>query len=90
MLGVTEILCSCRLVLEGQKGKERCDSSRLEFLEKFSGNNFALWDAEGNTSGLLNRGDIAHFLLLKTLFAIYQKSREQSFWEVMDYFVLSG
>ena len=30
-------------------------SSRLEFLEKFSANNFALSGAEDNTSGLLNR-----------------------------------
>ena len=34
------------------------ESSRLEFLEKFSANNFALSDAEDNTSGPLNRGGI--------------------------------
>ena len=56
MLGVTEILCSFRLVLEGKTGKEIPESSRLEFLEKFSGNNFALSDAEDNTSNPLNRG----------------------------------
>ena len=39
ILGVTEILCSFRLVLEGKIGKEIPESSRLEFLEKFSGNN---------------------------------------------------
>ena len=32
------------------------ESIRLEFLEKFSANNFALSDAEDNNSGLLNRG----------------------------------
>ena len=37
-LGVTEILCSFRLVLEGKAGKEITKSSRLEFLEKFLGN----------------------------------------------------
>ena len=31
----------------------------LEFLEKFLANNFALTDAEDNTSGPLNRGGIA-------------------------------
>ena len=60
------------------------ESSRLDFLEKFSGNNFALSDAEDNTSGPLNRGDIADLPLLRTLLAIRQKSGEPSFWEVMD------
>ena len=36
-------------------GKKITESSRLEFLENFSGNNFALSDAEDNTSGSLNR-----------------------------------
>ena len=40
ILEVTEILCSFRLVLEGKTGKEIPESSRLEFLEKFSANNF--------------------------------------------------
>ena len=57
--------------------KEIPDSSRLEFLEKFSANNFALSDAEDNTSGLLNRGGI-DLPLLKTLLAICLKSREPS------------
>ena len=55
------------------------ESSRLEFLEKFLGNNFALSDAEYNTSGPLNRGGIADIPLLRTLLAICQKSRELSF-----------
>ena len=37
-LGSTGILCSFRLVLEGKKGKEIPESSRLEFLEKFCKN----------------------------------------------------
>ena len=45
-LGLTEILCSFRLVVEGKTGKEIPESSRLEFLEKFSANNFAISDAE--------------------------------------------
>ena len=53
ILGVTEILCTFRLVLKGKTGKEIPESSRLEFLEKFSANNFALSDTEENTSGLL-------------------------------------
>ena len=83
-----EILCSFRLVLEGKTGKEISESSRFEFLEKFLANNFALSDAEDNTSGPLNRGGIADLPLLRTLLAIRQKSREPSFWEVMDSFVL--
>ena len=46
IMGVIEILCSVQLVLEGKTGKEIPGSSRLEFLEKFSSNNFALSDAE--------------------------------------------
>ena len=67
---VTEILYSFRLVLEGKTGKEIPESSRLEFLEKFLANNFALSDAEGNTSGPLKRGGIADLLLLRALLAI--------------------
>ena len=52
---VTEILCCFKLVLEGKTVKEIPESSRLEFLEKFSANNFALSNAEDNTSGLLFR-----------------------------------
>ena len=52
ILGVTET-CSFRLVLEGKTGKEIPQSSRLEFLEKISANNFDLPDAEDNISVLL-------------------------------------
>ena len=88
MLGVMEIVCSFTLVLEGKIGKEIPVSSRLEFLEKFLANNFALSDAEDNTSGSLNKGGIADLPLLRTLSAIHQKSREPSFCEVIDSFVL--
>ena len=54
ILGVIEILCSLRFVLEEKTGKEIPKSSRLELLEKFSANNFALPDAEDNTSRPLN------------------------------------
>ena len=50
ILGVPEISCSFRLVLERKSGKEIPKSSRLEFLDKFLANNFALSDAEHNTS----------------------------------------
>ena len=46
ILGVTEILRSFKLVLEGKIGKEIPELSRLEFKEKFLANNFALFDAE--------------------------------------------
>ena len=64
---VTEIFCNFRVVLEGKTGKEIPKSSRLEFLEKFLVNNFALSDAEDDTSRLLNRGGVADLLLLRTL-----------------------
>ena len=65
ILGVIEILCIFRLVLGGKTGKEIPESSRLEFLEKILANNFALSEAEGNTSRLLNRGGIADLSLLR-------------------------
>ena len=46
-----------QLVPEGKTAKEIPESSRSEFLERFSANNFALSDAEVNTSGQLNRGE---------------------------------
>ena len=83
ILKVTEILCIFRLVLEEKMGNKIPESSRLEFLEKFLTNNFALSDAEDNTSGSLNRGGIANLPLLKTLLAICQKCQESRFWEVI-------
>ena len=81
ILEATEILHSFRLVLEVKTGREIPELSRLEFLEKFSANNFALSDAEDNTSGQLNRDlahlDIADLPLLRTLLAILQKSQSQ-------------
>ena len=73
-MGVAEILCSFRLVLEGKTGKEIPESSGLEIWEKCSTNSFALSDTEDNTSGPLNRGGIAYLPLLGTLLAIRQKS----------------
>ena len=70
ILGVTEILYSFRLALEKKTGKEIPDSSRLEFIERFSANNFTLLDAEDSTSGLLKRGGITNLPLLRTLLAI--------------------
>ena len=87
ILGVTEI-CHFRLVLEGKTHKEIPESSKLEFLEKFSANNFALSDAEDSTSRALNRGAKADLHLLRTQSAIRQKSQEPSFWELLDSFVL--
>ena len=55
ILGLSEILCSFRLVLEGKTGKKIPESSRLEILETFPANNFTLSDAEEDTSELLNR-----------------------------------
>ena len=86
ILGVTKI-CSFRLILNGKTGKSITESSRLEFLEKFSTNNFALSDAEDNTSGPSNKGSIEDLLLLRTLLAIHPKLQPPS-WGVMESFVL--
>ena len=83
ILGVTEILRSFRLVLEGEIGKKIPKSSRSEFLEKLLGKNFALFDAEDNISGSLNIGCIGDLPLLGTLLAIHQISQGASFCKVM-------
>ena len=88
ILGVTEILCRFKLVLEEKTGKQILELSRFDFFEKFSANNFTLSDAEDNTSGPLNRRGIVYLPLLRTLLAIRQKSQEPGLWEVMDSFVL--
>ena len=70
ILGVTEVLWSFRLDLEGKTGKEIPKSWRLEFSEKFLTSNFALSNADDNTSRLLNRGNrggLGDLPLLKTL-----------------------
>ena len=72
ILGVTEILCSFRLVLEGKTGEEIPESSKLA-------TSFALSEAEDNTSRLLNREGIVDLPLLRTILAILQKSREPHF-----------
>ena len=51
ILGDSQTLCSFKLVLEGKSGKEIPELSRLEFLGKFSANNFALSDAETTPPG---------------------------------------
>ena len=81
-------ICNFKLVLEGKTGKEIPESSRLEFLEKFLVNTFALSDIKDNTSGPLNRGGMVDLPLLRTLLAIRQKSRDPGFWEIMEPFVL--
>ena len=77
------ILFTIKLVLKGKTGKEIPESSRLEFFEQFSENNFILSDAEENISRLLHRGGIADLPLLRTLLAISQKSREPGFRGLM-------
>ena len=72
-LGVIEILCSFRLVLEGKRGKE-IRYLKITVLRSFQLDNFALLDAEDNTSGPLNTGGTADLPLVRTLLAICQKS----------------
>ena len=88
ILGVKKVLCSFRLLLDGETAKEIPESSRLEFLEKFLGNNFVLSDSQDNTSSLLNRGGIVDLTLLRTPLAIHHMSQELGFWEVTASFVL--
>ena len=59
-----------QLILKEKTDKEILESSILEFLQNFSAKHFALSDGKDNTSGLLNRGNIADLPLLRTLSAI--------------------
>ena len=68
-----------QLVLGWKKGKEIPKSLRLEFIEKFLANNFALSDAEDNTSELLNITGIADLLLLTTLIVTHHRSPKDRF-----------
>ena len=70
-------ICRLRLVLEGKKSKEIPALSRLELLEKFLMNIFALSDAECNTYGSLNRGSIANLPLFRTILAIHKSRKIQ-------------
>ena len=51
ILGVTEILCRFKLLLEGKAGKGIPESARSELLEKFLANNFVLSDTKDNPLG---------------------------------------
>ena len=59
--------------------KEIADSSRSEFLEKLSANNFALSDAEGNTSGWLNGRGITDLPLFRTPLPFFRSLESQFF-----------
>ena len=59
IMGVMEILCNFRLVIEGKTGKESPKLSIFELLEKFLANYLALSDAEDNTFAPLNREGMA-------------------------------
>ena len=74
--------------ISSRTGKEMPESLRLEFIEKFSGNNFALSDVQDNTSGPLRREGTEDSPSLRTLLAIRQTSGGPSLWEVMDSFAL--
>ena len=90
ILRVTEILCSFRLVLQEKTGKEIPESSRIQSLEKVFSNQLALSDAKYIILRLLNRGGIVDLPLLRIILAIYQKSLEPSFREVIYFASLTA
>ena len=65
ILGVTEILCSLKLVPERKTGKEMPESLMLEFLETCSGSNLDLSGAQDNTPGPLNRRRYSRFTFVE-------------------------
>ena len=70
ILGVTEILCSFRLVLEGKTGKEIPESSRFRVLRKVFSKQFCFMRCRRQYPGPLNRGGIADLSLLGTLWQL--------------------
>ena len=74
ILGVTEILCSFKLVTKTKTDEVIPESSRLEFLENFSTKYLGLSDPQDKNSGPSNNGGIADLPLLRTLLVISQKS----------------
>ena len=83
-LRITRMLSNFRVHLKRKAGKEIPESSKSELFEKNSAKNLALSDAEDNSSGLLKQEGIQILHLLRTLFAIPQKSQEPSFWYKID------
>ena len=79
--------CMEWIPIKKKTAKETPESSRLEFLEKFSAKNFTLSDGEDNSSWLLNIGGTTDLTLLRMLLAISKKAPEGSFWEMMGSFV---
>ena len=73
--------------ISARKEKGLRDTWRINIIviKKFLAQHFVLWDAEDNTSVLLNRVGIANSPLLRTLLTLL---RDSSLWEVIDYFVL--
>ena len=85
-LEVTGKLCRFNLLLEGKAGREIPQSSRSEFLEKFSASNFTLSDAKDNISEPLNREGKTDSPLLRKKMLI--SKIEQLLWINNQIFVL--
>ena len=58
-MGVTENIMQFQISSRRENRQRDNRVIKIKFKEKFSANNFALSDAEDNTSGPLNRGGIA-------------------------------
>ena len=90
ILGVTEILCGFRLVLEGKACNEIPESSRLKFLEKSAlfVQTTLLYKMQKTTPLGQRIEEIEDLALSGTLLAICKKSRQPSLREVMQFSVL--
>ena len=87
---LTWILCFFRLVLERKTVKVIHKLSKLSSKRGFFLNNFVLLQAEGNTSGLSTRWDLADLPLFRTILAIHENSWEPGFWEKIDFVALAS
>ena len=76
-----ETLYSLRLALEEKGSEELPKSSKLDFSEKISVNNFAALNREDKNSP--DKGGM-NLPMLRALFAIRQNSGKPSFWEIRD------
>ena len=83
-LGIPEICCF-KFAIERKAGKEIIWVVKIRVLGKEFSKQLHFIRCK---SGPLIRGGIGDLLLLRTLLAICQKSRQPSLWEVIDSFVL--
>ena len=87
ILRVTEILYTFKLVPVKKTGKEIPESTRLEFLDKFSATILPYQMQNINTLGQCIE-EVSRFVFFENSISNSPNSRDTGFWEVIHSFVL--